>query len=865
MKFVETNRLESERNEQRPSAHGAFALLAFATILTQGPLPLRADIRLPKIFSPHMVLQRDIPVPVWGWAADGERVTVSIAGQTATTVAAGGKWSIVLQPLKLGAPLTMTVAGKNSIELSEVLVGDVWVSCGQSNMMMGLGATDGGAERVAHAGDFPNLRLFNAEGNPAADTQAADLGGGAWRASDPNSAAGFSAVSQIFGRSLSEHLKVPIGMVNVVAIVPAESWVDRKTLDADPMLATAARSPLGGGRSYNSLIAPLQPFAIKGVIYYQGEYNAGRAHEYRRLLPALIQSWRTTWNQGDFPFLIVQLPGFSEHKAEKDKRLDMPPAALAALHQPGSESSWAEMREAQMTTATTVPKTGIAVTIDLGDPQDIHPKNKAPVAERLALAARAVAYGEKLVSSGPTFDKLTVDQGKVIVRFSDIGGGLVARAGPLAGFELGRSDGTCVFADAQIRGDTVVLSSPDAPSPVAVRYAWANFPRCTLFNAEGLPAAPFRAYVADHAQTVDSFTIPLNNPGFEQAADAVAANSPNWILKKGAQRTDTRTSEGKYALRLPVGGEASQDDIVPRAATRYDWNSDPLERVNFRPGYVAGYSIDIAAGPGTTEPARAYLRLCGHSTAEAYQYWGGVPEITTAGQNFVTRQIAVAMTSTFDMGGSGAGVGVLLAYLPGDKITGELLLDNLSPVTILRPKLTVSDVTPIDLGVVAPGAAATSAPRTISNGQTRTLADHRNDASPKPAGIATILYGTANLRPGPFADSEHVRGATDDVGAILIGDHPEAFEFISPHRGASLRELKLLGINGQSGLRGGSAPESEALVVRFNGASKPGTYTANIRIITQAANVGRRSEGKPGEPPEAFYYLDIPVTARVGS
>ena len=251
-------------------------LIAIALIFGLHPLPLRANVRLPKIFASDMVLQREMPLSVWGWAADGQRVTVSIAGQTSTTIAANGKWSLTLQPLTLGGPLTMTVAGKNSIELSNVLVGDVWVSCGQSNMMMGLGAINGGAEFVAHSGDFPNLRLFNAEGDATANTKAADLNGGSWAAGNPNNTSGFSAVSQLFGRLLNRDLKVPIGMINAVAIVPAESWVDRKTLDADPMLATAAKSPLGGVRSYNGMIAPLQPFAIKGVIYANRRHNRSR-------------------------------------------------------------------------------------------------------------------------------------------------------------------------------------------------------------------------------------------------------------------------------------------------------------------------------------------------------------------------------------------------------------------------------------------------------------------------------------------------------------------------------------------------------------------------------------------------------------
>ncbi len=794
-----------------------------------------------------------------------ERVTVSIQEQTVAAEAAGGKWSVKLPPLKVGGPFTMKVTGKNSIKLTDVLVGDVWVSCGQSNMMMGLGAIEGGAERIAQSGGFPQLRLFNAEGDPMTNAKAADLGGGAWAVGSPTSVGGFSAVSYLFGRTLNEHLKVPIGMINIVAIVPAEAWVERGTLDADPMLASAVKSPLGGGRSYNGLIAPVQPFAIKGVIYYQGEYNGGRGHEFRRLMPALIRSWRTTWGQGEFPFLFVQLPAFGEHKAEKDKRLDMPAAALAALHQPGAESSWAELREAQLATAQTVPHTGMAIAIDVGDAQDIHPKNKVPVAQRLALAARAVAYGEQLVHSGPIFDSLALEQSNVVLRFTQLGSGLVANGGQLQGFELGGSDGTYVFADAQIRGETIVVSSRDVPHPVAVRYAWANFPRCNLYNAEGLPASPFRAFIANRAQSADAFTISFNNPSFEKARDRGDADAANWVTKKGAARSNARASEGTWSMRLPLGGEASQDDIVPRSATRYDWNSDPLDRVNFRPGYIAGYSIDIAAGTGATEPMKAYLRLCGHSTAEAYEYWGGVPEIATSGDQFVTRHVAVTMTQTFDMGGGGTGVGVLLAFLPGNANTGELLIDNLSPVTVVRPRLAVSDVAPIDFGTVPPGASATSKPRTISNDQSRTLPDHRNDAAPGPAAATTILYGTANLHAAAHADSEHVRGPTDGVGAVLIGDQAMAFEFVSPHRGASPRELKLDGPDGQSGLRGGATSESEEMVVRFTGATRPGTFAATLRIATQASNMGRRASGKPGEPSEAMYYVDIPVTARVGS
>jgi len=844
--------------------HPASRLPLFLFALLLCASPACADVRLPKVFSNGMVLQRDAAVPLFGWADEGETVSVTILEQTSSAVAQGGKWRVDLKPLKAGGPVTLRIVGKNTIELKDVLVGDVWISCGQSNMMMGLGSVHDGATLLAESANFPGIRAFNAEGNSQAVAPAEDLKGGSWFPTNPNTLSGFSAVSYLFGRALHQRLAVPIGLINAVAIVPAEAWVDRATLDEDPFLAGAATSPLGGGRSYNGMIAPLQPFAIKGVIYYQGEYNVGRGREYRRLFPALIDSWRKTWNQPALPFLFVQLAALGEHKGEADKLLDMPSDALAVLHSAGLSSAWAELREAQLLTVKTVPKTGMAVAIDVGDPQDIHPKSKRPVAERLALAARAVAYGEEIVLSGPIFESLEFQGPAVRLLFKHVGGGLIAKGGPLQGFELGRADGSYVFAQAQIRGDSIVVSSKEVPKPVAVRYAWADFPRCNLYNAEGLPASPFREFLAEQAHAADAFTISFKNPSFEDAGKGGVVEPAEWVLRKGAVRSDIQASAGNSALRLPAGGEATQDGVISVAATRYDWNSDPLERVNFRPGYAFGYELDIAAGSGTPSAVTAYLRLCGHSTAEAHQYWGGVPQIATRGSQFVTRRVAGTMTSNFDIGGGGAGVGILLAFLPSETNKGELLLDNLSPVTILRPLLVIDDATAIRFGEVAPRVPAVSAPRTLKNGQARVLSDHRSDHPAEATQISTILYGTANLKAGVYGNAEHVRGTTDDVGAILTGRDAAMFEFVTTQPGGTLHEVKLLGSDGKPGLSGGTTPESEQWAIKFLGAAKPTTYSATVRIVTQAANVGTRSRGNAGEPVEAMYYLDVPITARVG-
>jgi len=830
--------------------------LFLATAMMSAGRTALADVRLPHLVSDGMVLQHGMPVKMWGWADDGEQVSVSFQGQKVSAIAKGGRWEATLAALEPGGPFVLNITGKNTIELADVLVGEVWVSCGQSNMMMGLGSVTGGPEAIAESDDYPQIRLFNV-GNAQAATPADDCAG-QWTAAKGGTLNGFSAVSYFFGREINKLLRVPVGLINAVAIVPGESWIDEATLLSTPPLAGMTANPIKPVVNFNGMIAPLTHSTIRGAIYYQGEYNAGRGREYREVMPAIIRSWRSQWGQGDFPFLFVQLPGYHEHRAAKDQVLDMPDAAVAGLHAVGASSPWAEVREAQLLTSQAVPHTGMAVAIDLGDPQDIHPKTKQPVATRLSLAARAIAYGEAIVHSGPLFESLSTEGDTVILRFKHVGGGLRASGGDVTGFELAGPDQRYVWADARIRGTEIMLSSPDVSEPAFVRYGWANYPRCNLSNADGLPASPFRAAIPGSAYQIDVSTIPFKNAGFEEA-DEASGQALHWIRKNAAERVGSPTSEGKWAMSLPPKGEITQDDIVSCGVYGYDWNSDLFEPNHFRPGTVTGYAIDITAGPGSAMQT-GYMRLCGHSTSGGSNYWGGIPTVTTSSTQFVTRQIANRMTTKFDLDGRGMGVGTLFA---NHSPSGTLLLDNLSAITIIRPMLAVSDVRPIALGRVAVEQPIESKPRTIANGQVRTLPDNRTDGQP-PTQVATLLYGVVNLKASPQWGISHAWGETDHVGAVLVGGDADRFEFASPHQAGSPRELRLIGADGEGGLTGGPEPETEPLVVKFRGADKPGSYATTVRIVTQAGNTGIVSKGGDGAPLENLFSVDIPVTVDVG-
>jgi sialate O-acetylesterase len=641
----------------------------------------RSAVKLPALISEGMVLQQKVPVRIWGSADEGEKVSVSFRGQTAETVAKDGRWSVVLRPLEPGGPFTLTITGTNTIELKDVLVGDVWVCSGQSNMEFHLSDSFDAKKDINAVAD-PNLRMFTAARH-VAEYPENDVAGGKWESASSATRGGFSAVGFYFGRALREDRKVPIGLIHTSwGGTPAEAWTGRSalhewgmpftafkgsTVDAktkedylrrltawraagepqgrfdDPGIAETAKSwalaqtdtrdwhtmnlpqkwesagpemeidggvwfrkevdipaawagkelelrlgaiddfdttyfngvkvgatgietpnfwqaprryvvpgtlakagkaviavrawdhggeggltgpaekmslaprvdssstssqqdkaislagpwkyqievkrlarPVEPGADpnapsvlYNGMIAPLLPYAIKGATWYQGESNSGRAAQYRSLLSTMIRNWRDGWGIGDFPFLIVQLAPYMARSAEPE------------------ESGWAALREAQWQVTQVVPNAGLAVITDVGEENDIHPKKKQPVGERLAIAARKLAYGEAITSSGPSLKGVKLGDGKAIVSFDNVGKGLEARGDALTGFALAGADKKFYFADATIAGTTVVVSSPKVPAPAYVRFGWANFPVVNLFNKDGLPAVPFRTDPAD--------------------------------------------------------------------------------------------------------------------------------------------------------------------------------------------------------------------------------------------------------------------------------------------------------------------------------------------------------------------------------
>lgn len=469
----------------------------FALLFTAGMnAAALAEVKPHALFSDNMVLQRGMTAPVWGTADADEQVTVSVQGQEVSTKANGsGDWIVRLQPLKAGGPIEMTIKGTNTITLKNVLIGEVWICSGQSNMEWPLRLTENKEQAIADSTN-DNVRLFTVPHKISAEPQKSVKS--QWVECNPQNVPNFSAVGYYFGRDLQKALNVPVGLINTSwGGTAAEVWASRVSLESNPSLkyipenfdkaraefmadpTGKARDPLKGhpihaALLYNGMIAPLQPFAIKGAIWYQGESNAGRAFEYRTLFPVMIQSWRDSWQQGDFPFLFVQLAPFM--KIEKEPK----------------PSAWAELREAQLLTTQNCKNTGMAVITDVGDEKDIHPQKKAPVGARLALAARAIAYGDNIIYSGPVYETMKKDGDKIVLNFKHTGGGLETRGGSLQGFAIAAADQKFVSAKAKIEGDKVVVWSPDVADPVAVRFGWANYPLGNLWNKEGLPATPFR-------------------------------------------------------------------------------------------------------------------------------------------------------------------------------------------------------------------------------------------------------------------------------------------------------------------------------------------------------------------------------------
>ncbi len=462
-----------------------FAAWLGAALALLAPAAMLADVQPHPLFADGAVLQQAMPINVWGTAAEGEEVAVSIAGHEAKTVAKDGKFKVQLPPLKAGGPFELVIKGKNTVTIRNVLVGEVWIASGQSNMQWSVAQSEE-PQKVAAASSNPRIRLFTVSRRATPEPQdtvpvVPERQEGVWLECGPQTVVNFSAVAYHFGRSLAAALDVPIGLISTnYGGTPAEAWTSRKTLEGHPGLQAdfagipATEKPNSPGGLYNAMIHPLLGYGIRGAIWYQGESNASRAYQYRTLFPAMIEDWRTQWGQGDFAFLLVQLAPFTAIKPE-----------------PG-ESDWAELREAQLLATKVLPHVGMAVITDLGDERDIHPKPKGPVGERLALCARAIAYGEEITYSGPLYRSMEVRGNRIVLSFDHVDGGLEARGGELKGFTICGEDRKFVNAYAEIKGDTIEVYNPDVPQPVAVRFGWANYPVVNLYNRAGLPASPFR-------------------------------------------------------------------------------------------------------------------------------------------------------------------------------------------------------------------------------------------------------------------------------------------------------------------------------------------------------------------------------------
>ncbi|MGA2674359.1 MAG: sialate O-acetylesterase [Terracidiphilus sp.] len=478
-----------------------------------------AQVTLPRILSSHMVVQRDLPVHVWGMAAPGEDVSVSFRGESRSAKAGQlGRWSVYLSQGAAGGPFELTVKGAavngtpaQTITLEDVLVGDVWVASGQSNMEFRMRQAATAAADLPQAAN-PRIRLLMVKERASeyAQDDAETVG---WAASTPETAKEFSAVAWYFARDIEQREHVPVGVIDSTwGGTVAESWVRLNALGEDASLAPVfetrgrmtdreasalledkdqqrqraeARAqgkpepqfpwhPMlamwGPGLLWNGMIAPLTPFPIRGVIWYQGESNSiierGPAI-YHRLFSTLIEDWRRQWGEGDFPFLYVQIANFKSTPIE----------------------DWATVREGQLKTLE-LRNTAMAVTIDIGDPDNVHPTDKVDVGQRLARAARALSYGEAIEYSGPLYRQAT-PEGTAIRAWFDHAKGLTAKGGAVTGFEVAGADGKFSAATATIEGATVVVTSPAVAEPVYVRYGWANSPQCNLYNSDGLPASPF--------------------------------------------------------------------------------------------------------------------------------------------------------------------------------------------------------------------------------------------------------------------------------------------------------------------------------------------------------------------------------------
>jgi sialate O-acetylesterase len=502
-------------------------------------------VELNPIFMDHMVLQRDIPAKVYGTADKEKSVQVSIAGQTVTAKVKNGEWTAEFEPIQAGGPFRLKVEGENSIQLNDVLLGDVWLCTGQSNMAgmvkSYVGFNNGMFEEFRNVpGDYSNdrIRLMTVASVAVDEPQTEIEVQQAWVACDPESALDFSVTGYFFGKYLQPEAGVPIGLIkSAIGGTSVSSWTDLdvmrenpvakrvyldphekdvaswptnkarwqerlnewkekraagKKVGREPQVPNGPEHPKRPAAYFNGMLHPLQEFAIKGAIWYQGENEANRqlGEEYKTTFPLMIESWRDAWGQGDFPFIFVQL------------------AAFRTVEEVPHDAPWARLRDAQNHTLVSTSNTGMAVAIDAGLTTNIHPPYKELVGKRLAAQALSVAYGKEGITSGPLYSSVKFGKGKASLEFDQSGKGLVAKtltldpygespyklsSKKLEGFTIAGIDKVFVKAEARVTGkDTVEVFSPEVNKPVAVRYAWAAFPLCNLYNKDGFAASPFR-------------------------------------------------------------------------------------------------------------------------------------------------------------------------------------------------------------------------------------------------------------------------------------------------------------------------------------------------------------------------------------
>lgn len=451
-------------------------VLTIAFALTPMMRTAFADVHVNNMFADNCVLQRNASVPIWGTALDGEQVTVNYAGQTVSTIASNGKWIVRLAPMQIATGTLIVSCPANTVTLNNVKVGDVWFAAGQSNMEFRMSeAQQWDAIAASNDPDLCHFRIPIAESlSPLTELQSTAV----WQISNPANCPGFSAVAYFFAKELRSQLNVPVGIIcSAVGGTPIEYWMAESSLDG----LGIDKNKLYYSLFYNSMVKPVMPYAIKGVIWYQGEANgqSGDGYQYEKLMSALIGSWRNEWNQGSFPFLFVQIAPFTYNLT----------------------NGWiVKLREAQLKASQNIGNTAMVVTTDVGNCADIHPKNKKPVGDRLALTAMNIAYSKKppykgsrdTFYTGPIYRSMTIINNQVVIQFDGVGSGLVAKDGPLTGWQICGSDKVFFTANAQIRDREVVVSSPQVSSPAAVRYGWAECPTVNLFNMHGLPASPFR-------------------------------------------------------------------------------------------------------------------------------------------------------------------------------------------------------------------------------------------------------------------------------------------------------------------------------------------------------------------------------------